>query len=252
MNRIIEKALGLQMNGFSQEALNIYQKAYKKEPTNLKICEYYGAALLETGHYNQARKLLKKVLDEKIEKPQVLNNLATVNRFLKRYNEALINVKSAIKFRPDYQDAWVNCGNIQNDIGNYQEAIKSYKKAVKLNPQDKEVYLVLAQTYLLNHEFDLSLDIYKKQKKLFHDVRFLIGELICYRAIKDYNKALSFADQLRQSFDNELMWFEWVQTLWMAKESKKAEEQAQIALKKFDHFPALDDMIKLMDDAKVS
>ena len=252
MHKTIEKALRLQMNGFTQEALSIYKKAYSKNPHDLAVCEFYGASLVEAGNFNQAKKLLKKVLDKNIEKPQVLNNLAICNRALKFYDEALINVRSALKFRPNYLDAWINCGNILTDLKQYDQAINCYKKALKLNPDDHEVYITLANTYLLNHEYDQALAIFSTQKQKYQDIRFLLGELICYRAKEDFAKAIDFAKKLRQNFNNEIMWFEWVQTLWLAKEYKQADEQAQIALEKFGHYPALDAMLKLIDDVKVS
>ena len=252
MNKMVEKAIRLQMNGFIQEALSIFKKAYDKNPNDSVVCEFYGAALAGVGQYNLAKKLLKKVLQKKIEKPQVLNNLATCNRFLKLYDEALINVQSALKFRPNYQDAWVNCGNIYCDLKQYSKAIDCYKKAIKLNPDDKEVYLTLANTYLLNHEFEQALAIHQQQKTRFKDVRFLVGELICYRAMEDFAQALNFAKELRDNYNNELMWFEWVQTLWLAKEHEQAEQQAQVAIEKFGHYPAIDNMLKLINNAKVS
>ncbi len=252
MNKTVEKALRLQMNGFTQEALEIFQKAYERNPEDSTVCEFFGAALASVGQYSQAKKLFKKVLKKSIEKPQVLNNLATVNRFLNSYDEALINVQAALKFRPDYIDAWVTCGNVHCDLKQYSQAIDCYKKAIKLNPKDKEVYLTLANTYLYNHEFENALNVHQQQKTRFKDVRFLIGELICYRAMEDFAKALDFAKELRDSYNNELMWFEWVQTLWLAKDYKKAEQQAQDAIDKFGHYPAIDDMLKLINDAKVS
>ncbi len=252
MHEVIKKALGLQMNGFTQEALSIYQKALLKEPSNTALCEYYGAALLEVGQIKQAQKLLKKALASAVEKPQVLNNLATANRALGNFPQALINVQSALKFRPDYVDAWVNCGNIQCDLKNYSQAIHCYQKALKFHPNDKEVYLTLGNTYLRNHEIEHALNLFTEQKKRHADVRFLIGELICYRAKEDYVQALAFAEKLKQQFDNELFWFEWVQTLWLAKKTEDAKQQAQEAIEKFGHYPAMDEMLTLMNDAKVN
>jgi tetratricopeptide (TPR) repeat protein len=245
MDRTIEKALGLQMNGFYTEALNIYQKAILKEPNNYLLCEYYGSALASTGRYQEAKKYLKKALGNSIEKPQVLNNLATVNRSLGLYDEALLNVKSALKFKPNYTDAWINRANLHGDLKQWQEAIKCYKNSIQLNDMDSGPYLHLAHAYLHNHEFDKALIFNQSSYKKFKLIDFLIGELICYRAMGDFDKALKFAEELKNKYDNELMWFEWVQTLWLAKDYERVDSESQIAIEKFGRYPAMAGLLDL-------
>lgn len=245
MDRTIEKALGLQMNGFYTEALNIYQKALLKDPQNYLLCEYYGSALAATGRFQEAKKFLKKALGNSVEKPQVLNNLATVNRSLGLYDEALLNIKSALKFKPKYIDAWINRANLHGDLKQWNEAIKCYENAIKLNDMDSGPHVHLAHAYLHNHEFEKALSYNKSCYKKFNMIEFLIGELICYRAIGDFDKAIVFAENLKNKFDNELMWFEWVQTLWLAKEYDRVDSESQLAIEKFGRYPAMIGLLEL-------
>lgn len=245
MDRTIEKALGLQMNGFYTEALNIFQKAIIKEPNNYLLCEYFGSTLAATGRYQEAKKYLKKSLGNSVEKPQVLNNLATVNRSLGLYDEALLNVRSALKFKPNYCDAWINRANLHRDLKQWTEAIKCYKNAIKLNENDSGPYISLANAYLHDHAFDKALEFNQSSYKKFNNIDFLINELICYRAIGDYEKALVFAENLKDKYDNELMWFEWVQTLWMAKQYQKVDIESQKAINKFGDYPAMTGLLEL-------
>ena len=248
MNEVIEKALGLQMNGFHNEALKIFQKALKKEPTHQSLCEHYGTSLLSLGYYKEAKKYLTRALSRNIEKPQVLNNLSTANRALGLFDEGLLNAQSAIKFKPNYVDAWINRANIHMDLNQWSEAISAYKNGINLDKDDKGPYLSLARAYLYNHEYDKSLKLYKKYYPRFKDVEFLIGELICYRAKKDYVSAINFAQKLKDKFDNELMWFEWVQTLWMANELQQVKEESQKAIEKFGKYPAMMSIVDLLKD----
>ncbi len=246
MDRIINQALGLQMNGFNTEALKIFEKAIKKEPNNLLLCEYYGGSLAESGQFNKAKTFLKKALNNGVEKPQVLNNLATVNRDLGLYEEALLNIKAALKFKPKYIDAWVNCANLHMDLKNWPDAIKSFENAIHLNASDLEPHLNLAHAYLHNLELEKALKFNHHCQGKFRHPQFLVGELICYRAMEKYEKALDFAEKLKQEYDNENMWFEWVQTLWMAKKYEKAYKEAEIAKEKFGEYPALKSLIDLI------
>ncbi len=248
MNEVITKALGLQMNGFHTEALKIFQKALQKEPMHSTLCEYYGSTLLSLGQNNEAKKYLTRALNQNIEKPQVLNNLSTANRALGLFNEALLNAKSALKFKPDYLDAWVNRANIHMDLRQWGEAIEAYKNAINLDKDDKGPYLSLARVYLFNHEYDNALKLYKKCYTRFNDVEFLVGELICYRAKKDYAKAVDFSYKLKENYDNELMWFEWIQTLWMANDKKRVKEESKKAIEKFGEYPALMSIVNLLEE----
>ena len=246
MDRTIQKALGLQMNGFYAEALEIYQKALVKEPFNILLCEYYGGALATVGHYQEAKRYLKKALRDSVQKPQVLNNLATVNRGLGMYSEGLLNVKSALKFKPDYTDAWINCANLHTDLKQWKDAIHCYNNAIKLENKDSGPYISLANVYLQDDQFEKALDLYKDCQSRFDDPQFLVGELICYRAMKKQKTAMQFAANLKNEFDNKQMWFEWVQTLWMAQEFDKAELEATKAIEKFGNYPDMDNLMKLL------
>ncbi len=250
MDKTIQKALGLQMNGFHSEALKIYQKALQIDPNNVLLNEHYGSALAVSGRYSEAKIYLKKALNKSIIKPYVLNNLGIVNRALGLYEEGLLNIKSALKFEPKYTDAWVNCANLHGDLRQWAQAIECYKNAIKLESKDSVPYISLANAHLHNREFDLSLEIYQNSQKLFKDPQFLIGELICYRAMENFVKALSFAEDLKEQYNNELMWFEWIQTLWLAKDYYKFKNEAAKAIEKFGQFPALMSLLELSQDTK--
>jgi tetratricopeptide (TPR) repeat protein len=250
MDKTIQKALGLQMNGFYTDALSIYSNALKKEPHNLMLCEYYGGALASVGRFKEARKYLTKALAKTVEKPQVLNNLATVNRALGLLDEALLNIKSAIKFKPNYLDAWINCANVYTDLRQWDKAIPCYKTAMKLNENDIEPYKSLAHAFLHNGEYNEALNLYHFcQRKFPHvtNLDFIIGELICYRAMENFDKAVKFANDLKNNYDNELTWFEWVQTLWLAKKFKEMKVEAQLAVEKFGNYPAMIELIRLLE-----
>jgi tetratricopeptide (TPR) repeat protein len=245
MDKTVQKALGLQMNGFHSEALKIYQKALSKDPYNELLNEHYGSALATLGHYQDAKKYLKRALNNTIEKPHVLNNLGTVNRALGLYEEGLLNIKSALRFKPKFTDAWINRANLHADLQQWNDAINCYKNAINLNPQDRIPYISLANAYLHNQQYEAALESYKNSQKLFKDPQFLVGELICYRAMEDFDKAITFADKLKTQFDNELMWFEWVQTLWLAKDYQRFHLEINLAIEKFGKFPALMSLLEL-------
>jgi len=249
VNKLVQKALGLQMNGFASEAINIFESAIRKEPNNVILCEHYGAALASLGEFAKAKKYLKRALSASVVKPQVLNNLATVNRALGLRKEALLNINSALKFKPKYTDAWINKANIHGDLKQWDEAISSFTNAIELRQDDPGPYEKLSHAYLHNSEYHKALNIYKIAQEKFPLVQqFVIGELICYRAMKKYDQAIDFANKIKSYYNNELFWFEWLQTLYLAKEFSQLEQQSKIAIEKFGEFPAMMDLLSLRED----
>ncbi|MBF2006103.1 MAG: tetratricopeptide repeat protein [Chlorogloeopsis fritschii C42_A2020_084] len=59
---------------------------------------------------------------------------------LGRYEEAIASFDQAIKFKPDDHQAWYNRGNALGDLGRYEEAIASYDQAIKFKPDDHDAW----------------------------------------------------------------------------------------------------------------
>lgn len=248
MDEVAKKALGLQNNGFIKEAIQIYEEAIKKGSNSQEFAEYYGAALVTVGRSQEAKVYLKKALNQSIEKPQVLNNLATANRNLFLFEEGLLNVKSALKFKPNYRDAWINRGNLHADLQQWQESVNCYQNAIKLDSSECEPYLSLGQSLLHAHQFETALKTYQKAQAKFDDVRAIIGQLVCYRAMESYDTAIEFIKSLYEANQTELYAFEYVQTLWMAKKIDEANALLSVSLQQYNHSDMLNNLKSLIEN----
>ena len=93
---------------------------------------------------------------------------------LKRYQEAIAMYDLAIKYKPDFAEAYYSKAITFSKMKKYQEAIKSYDMALKYNPQyeDAKYNKAVALSHIGKHKEagelymelwdDESLDEYKK------------------------------------------------------------------------------------------
>ena len=68
--------------------------------------------------------------------------------------KALSAYDKAIRFKPDYAEAYTRRGNVKDTLGQYAAAIADYDEAIRLNPADAEAYTNrgFVRTKLGNHE----------------------------------------------------------------------------------------------------
>ncbi len=73
---------------------------------------------------------------------------------LGRYAEAIAAFDEAIRQRPDFAEAYGNCGLVYYDLRRYEEAIAGFDEAVRLQPDDAQAYILrgAAQFGLERHE----------------------------------------------------------------------------------------------------
>ncbi|MEH2255451.1 tetratricopeptide repeat protein, partial [Nostoc sp.] len=57
-----------------------------------------------------------------------------------RTEEAIASYDQALKFKPDYNDAWNNRGIALRNLGRTEEAIASYDQALKFKPDDHQAW----------------------------------------------------------------------------------------------------------------
>lgn len=98
----------------------------------------YAARLRQTGNPQQALDVLDSYLSHN---PPLEKRLpATFNRSLclqnlKRYHEALQGYVMVVEHSPNYFLAWVNAGDVLNEMGQYDAALKMFEHALDIAPK---------------------------------------------------------------------------------------------------------------------
>lgn len=100
--------------------------------------------LYKYGLYEDASVAYEKCADAGIHPDTSYFKMATAMIQLGRPEEAISDLKSAIKANPAYFSAYLNLGGALYERKKYEEALKYYTKAKELSPQDERVYLGMA------------------------------------------------------------------------------------------------------------
>ena len=66
---------------------------------------------------------------------------------MQNYNEALKRYQQAVKYKPDYADAFMNIGSCYGVGGQYDLAITNLERAVEINPNLTQAYYFLGVTW---------------------------------------------------------------------------------------------------------
>ncbi|MEH2384731.1 MAG: tetratricopeptide repeat protein [Nostoc sp.] len=118
-------------------------------PTIPELVEQESTRLLLEGNYEEYLKLTPEQKIEKVieiqdllsekhqlenQKPSLLFELGNLLSTAKEYEAAIASYDQALKFQPDYHEAWYNRGIALDDLGRFEEVIASYDQALKFQP----------------------------------------------------------------------------------------------------------------------
>ncbi len=99
------------------------------------------------GAYSEAFNFFTKAADAEPKNPEPYNRRARVEWQMEKNDEALEDVRYAIKLNPDYAEAFCTRAAILNSTGHYHDAIVDTALAVELKPKLKDAYTIQASAY---------------------------------------------------------------------------------------------------------
>ena len=91
----------------------------------------------DSGFYEQAINDYKKYLDKVPGNADVRVDMGVCYYNLKKYDDAIREMTTALKYKPDHQIAHLNLGIVNLAAGNIKESKEWLKKAVDLNPNSE-------------------------------------------------------------------------------------------------------------------
>ena len=99
-----------------------------------------GVYLFELGQTAEAFEKFSEALQYNSDNPEVYYKLASTNRTVKNYSEAIKNCKRAIDLSPENSSYYEYLGDIYTDLQNQIEAKKQYKEAVYIDPRNASAH----------------------------------------------------------------------------------------------------------------
>lgn len=126
--------------GRHDEALQAIEAELRKRPADGQMLLLKGAALSMAQRKDEAVKVLRSMVQRKIEEASAYNNLAVIYAGQGEYESARSALEWALRAKPDYVTAHHNLGNVYAQL-----ASQSYKKALQLDRGDRSLPAKLAQ-----------------------------------------------------------------------------------------------------------
>jgi tetratricopeptide (TPR) repeat protein len=99
-------------------------------------------------NYDEAAKLLKKILDNDPKDFQVWTQLGNVHLLQSKYADAENDYLRAIDLHSDYFLALLNLGRAEIGLQQYDVAVEVLNRAVKLRPKSADANYLLGESYL--------------------------------------------------------------------------------------------------------
>lgn len=139
----IEQAKVLKKQENFEEALEILDELFKKNPNSEEIKKVlietlfdYGGYLNDyyTQKYERAIQTFKRIIDLSSNNYRAHYNLGIAYYNLGEMENAKSSFEKALKIKPDYKYCFYNLGLIYEALENYEEALENYEQALKIDP----------------------------------------------------------------------------------------------------------------------
>ncbi len=111
------------------------------------------AALLDSGHPEEALRICDAALARGGRTPQLLGNRALALEALARFEEALQDLRQVEAQLPRDYAVLVNTGNVLRDLGRLEESRRYLEDAIALQPDRSSAHYNLALTLLLGGDY---------------------------------------------------------------------------------------------------
>ncbi|MHA1539829.1 MAG: tetratricopeptide repeat protein [Alphaproteobacteria bacterium] len=143
-----------------KDAQNAYEKTLSLESHRGFAINNLVTAYLRLEDYDPAERLCRKVL-EKDPKDFIANyNMGHICKVKRRFTDAKIFYRAALKARPQYKNAWMNLGMCQLSEYRLDEAEKSYRHVLTFEPNNIEIGKILSRLSIMHFSYGA------KRKKL--------------------------------------------------------------------------------------
>tara|TARA_Y200000002_G_C22675787_1_gene661997 strand:+ start:121 stop:2448 length:2328 start_codon:yes stop_codon:yes gene_type:complete len=136
VNEIVVKAIKSHSEGNINEAIKLYKYCINQKINNPIIFSNYGVILKSLGKYEEAEKLIRKAIEINSKFSDAHGNLGVLLKELGRFEEAEKYVRNAIEINPNEFNYYYNLTIILTQLSRLEEAEIVSIKAIKLNPND--------------------------------------------------------------------------------------------------------------------
>jgi len=168
----------------AKPAIQVLQAVLKNEPQNLTVLNLLAVARGVSKDTAGARKTYEQVLEKNPGFTPAKLNLARLDRYEGKPEDARRRLLSVLKDQPKNLDALYELAQLELAAGRTQEAVRWLEKARSFNPQSLRPNLMLVDLYLGTGDVQKALNIAKEAQASNRDNLQALAALgRCYLAI---------------------------------------------------------------------
>jgi tetratricopeptide (TPR) repeat protein len=142
----LAQAKQLHSQGNLDEAQKAYLSILKLQTKNPEALHGLGLITYVQKKYQESIKYMNQAIQIHADE-SYLNNRGTVYFALKKYTEAEMDYKKALRLKPGFADAEFNLANLFSEINRSKEALDIYDLLIQRNPNDIEALYNRGNTY---------------------------------------------------------------------------------------------------------
>ncbi|MBQ9537319.1 MAG: tetratricopeptide repeat protein [Desulfovibrionaceae bacterium] len=210
-------------------AINLIRNYLKTHPEESNAKLGLAALILQKDKYNEAYQILETIKDND-RKPYVDLHTAKALIGMKRYDNAVSCLKRAIKNKPDLIEAYIELGELYENLGQINNAIKTYENLLKANFINKNVFLRLIRLSLEINEPERALRYFEAAPD---DIPFTLACAEMFLNTKHYLQAETILKPLIERNDAPIDIY-----LLLAEISWEHLRNLDVALSYIDKMPA--------------
>ncbi len=143
----IQKLINHYHNKNFDYVINEGQILLKKLPKNIFLINLISLSYQAIGQLKLATNGYIEIINLDNKNKEAYNNLGTVFRLNKNYEDAKKNFVKSIKIDPNFVEAHVNLGNLYFELNDYENSIKTLKKATDINNNNALAHYNLGLVY---------------------------------------------------------------------------------------------------------
>lgn len=192
MNKEIKKAINFFNEGRVLEAREILHINFSKSKKNYETWFLKGLIESSQNNYNESIKSFKKSISIKNNHSEIYNALGSAYYNTKKNEQAIIAFKKSINCDEKNLFPYKNLGIIYHSLEEYEYSIKYFKKFIdKSETIDRDVLILISNSYLKINNFDTALNYLKKGLENNQEDIILLTEIASlYFKNKNYENSI--------------------------------------------------------------
>jgi tetratricopeptide (TPR) repeat protein len=159
-------AMALAQNGQLKEAIPLFTKVLKQQPTDLDVQNNLISTLVEAGQHTQARQLISKLLPKRQKKHDLYQVLGLSHMRCNEHVAAIEAADKALAENPENDTAHNIRGISLIGVKRMEDAIAAFEEAHRLNPQNPEPLSNMSAALSHAQRFDEAMTAVEKALQL--------------------------------------------------------------------------------------